>query len=158
MQHQRATRFLAAHVMIISLAACGFTPVYGPEAQTGHKLSDIQIASPNSREGYLFVQYMEERLGRNLDAGTVLKHNISIFEDGLDVIGASRSQVVGNIRYQLVSQDDDQVITTGSVQSFTAYSQTVASTGSYQRNATERLIKILADKVITDLTFKLSSN
>jgi len=155
MGYQRAAPLLAAYGMIASLAACGFTPVYGPEAQMDQKLSNIEVAPPNNRVEYLFVRSLEERIGHNPAAENILNHDITVFEEGLEIWGAARSQLVGKVRYKLVSQDDGQVIATGSVETFTSYTPTIEGFGSNQRDATKRLMQILADKITTDLHLKL---
>lgn len=157
MGYQKVASFLGASAMLASLVACGFTPVYGPDAKAGQTLSDIQVEPPNSREEYLFVRNIEERLGRNLSANNVLKHTISVSETGVDIFGAARSRVMGVVRYQLVSRDTGQVIVTGSVESFTGYSLDDNVFKAGKRDAAERLMKILADKTVTDLMLKLSN-
>ncbi|MEI4263472.1 hypothetical protein [Roseovarius sp. D0-M9] len=156
MGNLRAAPFFAALAMIASLTACGFTPVYGPDMQMDQKLSDIEIAPPVNRVGFLFVRNLEERIGYNPNAGKLLEYDILVFEDGLEVIGAARSQVVGKVTYKVTSQTDGEVITTGFVESFTAYTPSAQGFKAHQRDANERLMQTLADRTITDLTLRLS--
>ena len=151
----RARKFFAILIMMVGLAACGFTPVYGTGSETGEILSDIHVTAPNNREEYLLVRNLEEKLGRNSSAQHVLRYNISLSEQGLDLTGASRVHVLGSVSYQLVSQDSGQVIASGMVDSFTAFYVKDRLSESAQRDATDRLMQILADKLITDLSLKI---
>ncbi len=155
MRAPRSGQFLAIYLMLAGLAACGFTPVYGTGSEVGQVLSDIHVTAPNSREEYLFVRSLEEQLGRNPGAQHILRYNISLSEQGLDLVGASRSHVIGSVAYQLVSEDSGQVIASGSVDSFTAFHVKDRLSESAQSDATERLMKILADKLVTDLSLRL---
>lgn len=141
--------------MLSGLAACGFTPVYGTGSETGQILSDIHVAAPNNREEYLLVQKLEEQLGRNLNAQHVLRYNISLSEQGLGLARANRAQVLGSVRYELISESDGQVIVSGVVNSFTSFSVEDRLGKAAQSDASERLMKVLADKLVTDLSLRL---
>ena len=68
----------------------------------------------------------------------------------------SRSQVLGKVSYQLFDDTDGKVVVSGTVESFTSFS-TVDDFPSLMRNsAQERLLSILADRVMSDLTAKLA--
>ncbi|MEP2986048.1 MAG: LPS assembly lipoprotein LptE [Sulfitobacter sp.] len=155
MQTLRAGKFFAILVMMVGLAACGFTPVYGTGSETGRILSDIHVTAPNNREEYLLVRNLEEQLGRNSSAEHVLRYNISLSQEGLGLTGANRAHVLGSVSYQLVSQGNGQVIASGLVDSFTAFYVKDQLSVAAQSDAIERLMKILADKLITDLSLKI---
>ena len=155
MQTLRAGKFFAILVMMVGLAACGFTPVYGTGSETGRILSDIHVTAPNNREEYLLVRNLEEQLGRNSDAQHVLRYKISLSQQGLGLTGANRAHVMGSVSYQLVSQGNGQVIASGLVDSFTAFYVKDQLSVAAQSDAIERLMKILADKLITDLSLKI---
>lgn len=143
-------------VLLLGLAGCGFTPVYAPGSRDAQNLSNIRVAPPpNTRVGYLFVRDLEDRLGRNPNAELLLNHSIWVFEEGVE-FGVERAQVVGKVDYQLVSQSDNVVLATGSVESFTSYSSASLLYDSARRAAEERLMQILANKTITDLMVELS--
>jgi LPS-assembly lipoprotein len=151
----RAGRFFAIVFMVVGLAACGFTPVYGTGSETAKVLTDIHVTAPNNREEYLLVRNLEQQLGRNPSAGHVLRYNISLSEQGLGLTGANRSHVLGRVDYQLVSQATGQVVASGLVDSFTAFYVKDRLSESAQSDATERLMQILADKLVTDLSLKV---
>ena len=144
----RATCFSAAFLAFLGLAGCGFTPVYGTGSPIGQVLTDIQVAAPNNREDYMFVRSMEERLTRNPQGRKTLRYNLSLSEVGLDIIDVSRSQVLGKVTYELIDEANGEVVVSGSVESFTSFS-TVDDFPTLMRNdAQERLINILADRVM----------
>lgn len=150
-------RLLAAYALVISLAACGFKPVYGTGSEIGLTLSDIEVAAPHNRESYFFVQSLETRLGRSPTASLLLTYNISLSERGLDLRDSNRSHVIGNLSYQLTQKGDGQVRASGSVESFTAYSVPDNLHVALRDDAIERLMSILADKVISDLSAKIEN-
>lgn len=155
MRALRAGKFFAIFVIMVGLAACGFTPVYGTGSEAGRILTDIHVTAPNNREEYLLVRNLEEQLGRNSDAQHVLRYNISLSQQGLGLTGANRAHVMGSVSYQLVSQGNGQVIASGLVDSFTAFYVKDQLSVAAQSDAIERLMKILADKLITDLSLKI---
>jgi len=56
----------------LALAACGFTPVYGPGG-TGSKLQNqVLVAAPDDRDTFLLVRRIEERLVRPGKRGLAL--------------------------------------------------------------------------------------
>ncbi|MDF3351831.1 hypothetical protein HKX17_16920 [Sulfitobacter sp. KE34] len=155
MRTLRAGKIFAILIIIFGLAACGFTPVYGTGSETGRILSDIHVTAPNNREEYLLVRNLEEQLGRNSGAQHTLTYNISLSQQGLGLTGANRVHVLGSVSYQLVSQGNGQVIASGLVDSFTAFYVKDQLSVAAQSDAIERLMKILADKLITDLSLKI---
>lgn len=155
MLYGTVTRLMAVCIFLLNLAACGFSPVYNEGSPSADKLFDIQVAPPNTHPEYLLVQNIEERLGHNPDASMLLKHDLWIYEQGLDVF-AARVHVVGKIGYTLVSQSDGNVVASGVVESFTAYSPVNKLVESARRDATERLIRILSEMLIVNLTAKLA--
>ena len=57
---------LGALVVSGGLAACGFTPVYGPQGGGGKLLNAVALSEPENRADYDFRSRFEERLGRGL--------------------------------------------------------------------------------------------
>jgi LPS-assembly lipoprotein len=56
-------RFLAL-LGVAPLAACGFTPVYGPGGTGGAVQGRISIAAPDSPLAFSLVSRLEDRIGR----------------------------------------------------------------------------------------------
>lgn len=53
-------------VVAITLSACGFTPLYGPETVT-RGLGSIDVVAPEGRVGYLLREKLDDALARNVN-------------------------------------------------------------------------------------------
>ena len=142
-------------VLATGLASCGFTPVYAPGSESAANLSDIRIAAPRNEQGYLFVREMEERLGRNSQASKFLKFNITIRGEGVES-ETERRRFVGAVSYELLDIRSQAVLARGSVDSFTGYSVSGGLIVSARQDAVQRLVVILADKLVQELIVKLA--
>ncbi len=138
------------------LAACGFTPVYGPGGTGAALRGQVNVAAPESVNGYLLVRELEDRLGRPVnptyDLGLVL-----VTETQGQAITASdettRYSIIGSLGYALTSKTTGAVVASGDVQNFTGYSATgtTVETLAAERDAFERLMVILADQLVATL-------
>lgn len=143
-------------ILPLVLAACGFTPVYGPGG-TGQALqNNVSTAEPATRNDFLLNQRLEERLGRVDDAPYLLtvSTSLSVGRLALDTQGTTtRFNVVGVSQYALADRDTGRVIASGSVDNFTSYSAsgTTIATRAASKDAQERLMVILADQIVTRL-------
>lgn len=150
--------------LVLCLASCGFTPVYGPNGAGTALQNQITVNEPQDRDDYWFTQRFEERMGRSANAKYALVYNISTVEQGIAVNqegNIERYDVLGRATYELRDAATDAVVSSGDVESFTGYSATGTSVASLaaERDARERLMIILADLVVTRLqaTFKPAS-
>lgn len=140
----------------LALAGCGFTPVYGPEGEARALLNNIEVDPPRDREGYLLVRRLEERLGRAGAARYGLSVSIRLSDERMAITAdnvATRMNLLGKATYALRDLASGEVVSTGVVESFTGYSTTgsTAATRAAERDATERLMTILGDKIVTRL-------
>ena len=149
-------RSLLCLPLLAAVAACGFTPVYGPGAQGRGLLNSIEVQEQTSREGFLLVRQLEERLGRATEPQYRLTLDLTTSEAGLAVDPAGdieRFHVVGGLNYALISDATGTEVLSGHVNDFTGYSSSgspVATLAS-RRDAYERLMVILADQVTARL-------
>nr|WP_147110002.1 LPS assembly lipoprotein LptE [Tateyamaria sp. syn59] len=149
-------RLLAALALALAVAACGFEPVYGPGG-TGTKLQNrVLVDPPRDREGFLLVRQLEERLGRAGDPTYKLAIDLSVAEEAraIDPDGdIRRYHMIGSAAFTLSDADTGAVIMTDLVDNFVGYSATgtTVATLSAQRDATERLMTILADEIVLQL-------
>jgi LPS-assembly lipoprotein len=137
--------------LLLSLASCGFTPVYGNNSSARAMLENITLDEPKSRIEYVFLKAFEERVPPRQDAQYLVRYRVDVKYQGLDVIGVSRVQVVGTITAELVDKDTETVKFQTAVDGFTSYTDTSGFQADQQRNAEDRLMQILADKFITRL-------
>ena len=142
---------------LVALAGCGFTPVYGPQGAARALLNAVEVDAPRDREGYLLVRHLEERLGQPTAPRFGLSIAIQLGEERMAITVenvATRFNLLGKATYALRDMASGEVVTTGTVESFTGYSTTgsTAATQAASRDASERLMVILGDKIITRLT------
>lgn len=138
------------------LAACGFTPVYGPRG-SGNVLRDrIRIQPPDTRLGFELVSRLEDRIGRATAPTHVLTFDIETDDRNLAITGTediTRVNINGSVTYRLTESGSDVQIEAGTVSTFTAYSTTGSpvSTTAARRDAEDRLMIALADQIISRL-------
>lgn len=138
------------------VAACGFTPVYGPGG-TGEGLRGaISFASPDTREGYELVKALESRLGRTFDGPYLLSYKIATQTQDMGVTATqeiTRTQVQGTVAYTVTERASGAVVTKGAVSNFTTYSSegSTVSTATVERDAYRRLMVSMADMITTRL-------
>lgn len=138
------------------LAACGFTPAYGPAGPARAFMGRIAIDDPGARPSFDLVGRLEERLGRAEAPVWRLGYSISTEIVALGITSSNaitRYNIVGRVTFALKRIDTGATVTSGSAQNFTSYSAagTVVATAASERDAYTRLMRILADAIVTDL-------
>lgn len=149
-------RGLGALAGLPALGACGFRPVYGPGGSGTALQGRVEAEDPVNRDGFLFVAQLERRLGAPSSPRYRLSYALSISSEGLGInasASTTRYQLVGTVNYSLTDTASDTVLASGTERGFTAYSATGASAAitAASTDARERLVTILADKVVTRL-------
>ena len=141
---------------LLSLAGCGFSPVYGPGGTAEGLRGRIDVAAPADEEGFALVRRLEERLGAPEAADLSLVADIRITEESVGFLPdgeISRFNVVGDVSWQILGAEGGPVLASGSEREFTSYSATSTTVATIfaQRDARRRLMVILADRVVADL-------
>lgn len=141
------------------LAACGFTPAYAPGAAANKLQGNILIDEPVDRDSYLLVQQLETRLGRASAPRYGLSLALEIQQERMAIDATNittRFNMIGKATYALRDLNDGKVLQTGNVDSFTGYSATgsTVATQATKRDASKRLMTILADQITTRLIAK----
>lgn len=149
-------------IMAAALAGCGFTPAYGPKGGAMALQNRILVDEPNSRDSYALVRQLEHRLGRTNAPRFGLSVSLGTSEEGLAYTQdatITRYDVVGKATFALRDLETGRVLTTGSVDSFTGYSTTgsTVATLAAEKDASERLMILLADKITSRLLAAASS-
>ena len=140
----------------VAVAGCGFRPALAPTGPAAGLRGDVEISAPNSESGFYLTRQLEERLG--LPSSPTYRLQLVITE-GTQVTGipanrvTARANLLGRADYTLVHIPTGEVVRRGSVQSFTGLSttSTTAATRAALEDADERLMVILADRVVMDL-------
>lgn len=147
---------IGALLLILSLTACGFQPVYGPNGAGRVLQNRVLVDQPNDRSGYLLVQQLETRLGRAGDPAFRLAVDLNVHEESLtrgpegDI---RRFHLIGNATYALSDSTTGAVVVTDKLDTFVAYSATgtTVATLAARRDAQKRLMIILADQIVLRL-------
>ena len=138
----------------VTLAGCGFEPVYGPGGRSETLSGRIDVLPPADEEGRALTRRLEDRLGLPQAPDLILGADIAITEEELGVLpdgSISRYNVIGRVDWTLTR--DDEIVLQGSEQSFTAYSATSTTVATIiaQRDARERLMILIADRITADI-------
>lgn len=140
----------------LALAACGFAPVNAPGGPISRLHQRIRVDDPSDKNGFDFVERMEERLGRPEAAAYDLSYTITTTAVGVGFTIDSeitRYNLEGVIDYSLTERGTGARVAGGKAQSFTAYSATGSTVAGLaaEEDAAFRLMRILADQVVARL-------
>ncbi|MEM1388705.1 MAG: LPS assembly lipoprotein LptE [Pseudomonadota bacterium] len=149
-------RVTAALIGAALLTGCGFTPVNGPDGTASGLRGQVEAAEPEDRNGFVFVARLEDRLGLPSAAAYTLSYDIDIDQEGVGITQAgdtTRFNLLGRVDYRIQDRVSGRDVTSGKVESFTGFSATGSIVGSISatEDATERLMVILADQLVTEL-------
>lgn len=142
----------------VALAAgCGFRPVYGPAGSGAALDGATVVAQGGGPNGFTLARALQDRLGRPGDAPRFrLTTALSVSSEQVAVTTAqstNRYNLIGVVDYTLTDIATGATLGTGRVDGFNSFSATGTSlaTRTAQIDATERLMVILADRVMIDL-------
>ena len=156
---------------LAALPACGFRPVHGPNGAAAGLTGEILVDEPVNEAGYALFTRLMDRLGQPVSPRYRLAVDVRISTHNLGRTNdnaVARRQLVGVVTYGLIDLESDAVLRRHTLSSFTGYSAPLIDdetspqpgepyVGSYfsvseaRRNAGERLMTILADKIVADL-------
>ena len=139
-----------------TLSACGFAPVYGPQGGGIKLLGAVRVDDPKTRDDFLFVRTMEDRLGRPSNERYGLSYAIKLSAEAVAISSnnvTTRYNLLGEVTFSLRDLETDRVVSSGKAQNFTGYSAsgTTISAQAAEEDARRRLMTILADDVTTRL-------
>jgi LPS-assembly lipoprotein len=140
----------------LALMACGFTPAYGPTGAAKGMQTSIRIADPTDKNGFDLVERLEERIGRPQAERFKLGYGITTSTAGVGITpdnAITRYNINGSIAWTLSDLSTGAQVAGGTVHSFTSYSATGSTVAglSAQEDAARRLMRILADQIVTRL-------
>lgn len=140
----------------LATGACGFTPAFGPNGAASRLQGRVQVAEPDTRDGFLLTRRIEDRLGRATTPRYLLDTDMSVTQERMAVTQdniTTRFNLIGRLGYRLRDADTSEVLTEGRIDSFTGYSATgsTVATRAAERDARARLATILADQLVTRL-------
>lgn len=140
----------------VALGACGFSPAYGPDGNASALQGRIALDPPTTQSGYAFTRRFEERLGRPAPARYALSVRIETASDGLGTTADGRTtryRLLGRASYSLTDTSSGKVLSERRTVAFTGYSASGSNVATLaaERDATERLMVILADQIVDQL-------
>jgi len=140
----------------LPLAACGFTPAYGPAGGATRLRGRIALQDPVTREDFTFVTRFETRLGRAQAPAFDLAYTINATRESGGITAANettRYTLKGTATYSLTDRASGARVAGGTVRGFTSWSATGTTVAGLaaEDDAARRLAVILADQVITRL-------
>jgi LPS-assembly lipoprotein len=143
-------------IVPVALAACGFTPAYGPDGGASGLTGAVRVQDPTDKNAFDLVERLEERLGRPEAARYDLAYTIVTESVGVGITAdnkTTRYNLKGVVDYTLTEQATGARLTGGRVQSFTAYSATGSTVAQLaaEEDAAYRLMRILADQITARL-------
>lgn len=156
-KHGITRRGFGTALICSGLAGCGFQPVYQSGGPSDMLFERTSVSEPKSRLAFYATQRLEEILGQNTQGAYVLTptfrqstQSLGTTSDGTN----SRINLIGSARVTLARADDQAQVLEFNTSSFTGYSTTASTvaTAASQKDAEERLARILADRIIDQLT------
>jgi LPS-assembly lipoprotein len=143
--------------MPLALTACGFTPAFGTKGPAQVLVGTVHAADPVDKNGFDFVQRIEERFGRPSQDLYDLTYVITttIVGVGITLDGAiTRYNLTGALDWTLTRRADKLRMTGGHIDQFTSYSATGSSVAGLtaETDAALRLMRLLADEVVLRVT------
>lgn len=148
--------FLAALGGAVLVAGCGFAPDYA-SGGPGRALRNAVLADePTGRDAYDLVASLEDRLGRPTAPRYALAYTITVTDTGTGFTAdavTTRQRLEGRLGYVLTDIATGAELATGEVRNFTGYSTTSTqlATRSAMEDARRRLMRMLADQMVTRL-------
>lgn len=143
-------------VLLLPLAACGFTPAFGTKGPAEKLLGTVRTADPTDKNSFDFVQRMDERLGRPTNPLYDLAYVITTNPVGVGITpggATTRYNLTGGLDWTLTRRADKLRIAGGHIDNFTSYSATGSSVAGLTaaEDANLRLMRLLADAVVMRL-------
>ncbi|MEZ5999876.1 LPS assembly lipoprotein LptE [Hyphomonas sp.] len=153
-------RFLIALALI--LPACGFQPVYAPGGSASFASGNITVKEIPGRSGYILRRALQQELAAglpNLGTTAILEVKLS---DNLTRLqfkpdgAASRSSYTAKATYALSGESVSVVGSSDAETSFSVPDQPYGDI-SAQTNATDRIMRVLAGRIVDDLRLQLAA-
>ena len=148
---------LFAIAATLGIAACGFTPLHGPNEAATKTRGLIEVAEVPGVTGFEMRRQLSELLGVGPEPTHLLTVSVSTSQQGLAITQESditRFNITGTATYALTNSAAGVEVLTGEVRAFAAYSSNDApfATDVAERDAQRRLAQSLSDQIATRIT------
>lgn len=153
---RRLLALLAGAAALAGLAACGFSPAYGPEGGAAAVLGRTEVEAPRNRDEFTLMRRLSGRFGPAEAPLYRLAYRVETDTLGQAITpdnATTRYSLDGTARYALRDAATGAVLIDGQVTSFTSYSATGSTVATYtaEEDARARLMRILADQIVSRL-------
>jgi LPS-assembly lipoprotein len=156
---QRARGLCTRRAVLLApvvLAACGFSPAFGPGGAAEGLQGTIRANDPTDKNAFDLVERLEERIGRPETARFDLGYAITTAAVGVGITPDSaitRYNLTGHVNWTLTDRTTGQQVAGGRVDNFTSYSATGSTVAGLaaEEDAAFRLMRILADQIVSRL-------
>ena len=145
---------LAAPLII---AACDFQPVYAPEGTGAALVGNVDVRAADDSIEFELVRALEKSFGPTSTATYELSTDVDTRSERVSITATqstNRYNLVGEVDWVLTEAATGREVAKGSADGFSSYSATgtTVATLAAQRDGYRRLMAILSDKIVTDLT------
>lgn len=145
-----------ALLLVLALAACGFSPAFGPNGPATALRGTIALQDTTTRNGFEFIQQFEERLGRATAPRYDLAATIATSSTSLGIApdgAVTRYNLLGSVTWTLTDRATGAQLAKGVEQNFVGWSATgvTISAVNAETDANVRLMRILADQLVARL-------
>lgn len=143
----------------LALGACGLRPA----GQTATQLHGaVRVQNPTDKDAFDMVRQIERRFGPPQTVRYALQIDVLTVTEGVAISiddDTTRQQVVGEATYILTETTTDDIVSTGTVRSFTGFSTTgsTVATRTAEIDVRKRLMVILADQIVTKILADVGS-
>lgn len=149
-------RLGGAALILALVAGCTLRPAYAPGGSAAGLQGAVAAQAPSDADDFHFVARLSERLGPEQAARFDLFYDITVAVVGQAITPdevTTRYSLNGSADYRLVDQGSGAVVAQGRVSNFTSYSATgtTVATLTAEGDARKRLMRMLADQVVTRL-------
>lgn len=140
----------------LPLAACGFTPAYGPEGGASALRGRVAVQAPQTKQDFDFNARLESRLGATVDPAFDLGYSISTTRQSGGITAnnvTTRYTLQGSAIWTLSDRASGERVAGGTVRAFASWSATGTTVAGLaaEDDAARRLSVMLADQVMLRL-------
>ncbi|MBW6505933.1 MAG: hypothetical protein K0B00_04190 [Rhodobacteraceae bacterium] len=143
-------------ISLAALAGCGFTPAFGPGGGAGVLLGAVVPDAPATRDDFALTRRLAERLGPPEAPRFRLAYTVATAASGQAIKpdnATTRFSLHGTAAFRLIAIGSGAELLAGEVDGFTSWSAsgTTVATRAAEDDAHVRLMRILADQIVTRL-------
>ena len=149
-------------ISLAALAGCGFTPAFGPGGGADVLLGAVAPDAPATRDDFALTRRLAERLGPPEAPRFRLAYTVATVASGQAITpdnATTRFSLHGTAAFRLIALGSGAELLAGKVEGFTSWSATgtTVATRAAEDDAHLRLIRILADQIVTRLLASAAS-